>query len=170
MKVYKNNPEAEIPTFATEGSAAFDLRACLTDGDKVRAFNPHNKEMLLPVRRASNGKMTFQLQPQFRTLVPTGLIFDIPSKHVVKLYIRSSMALKFGLGLANDVGIIDSDYVDPLFVMIYNMGDTPINIYHGDRIAQGILEKTLSYKLEETTTKPTQKTDRNGGMGSTGVE
>lgn len=170
MKIYKDNPNAELPSFATEGSAAFDLKACLTDGDKVRAFNPHNKEMLLPVRIASNGKMTFQLQPQFRTLVPTGLILDIPSKHVVKLYIRSSMALKFGLGLANNVGIIDSDYVDPLYIMVYNMGDTPINIYHGDRIAQAILEKTVTYKLEETTTKPTQKTDREGGLGSTGVE
>lgn len=170
MKVFKHNQAADMPVFATEGSAAFDLKACLVEGDKVRAFNPHNKEMLLPVRKATNGQATVQLMPQFRTLVPTGLILDIPSKHVVKLYIRSSMALKFGLGLANDVGIIDSDYVDPLFVMIYNMGDTPINIYHGDRIAQGILEKTLSYKLEETTEKPGKKTDRDGGLGSTGVQ
>jgi len=169
MKVYIDNPGAELPAFATEGSAAFDLRACLTEGNKVRAFNPHNKEINLPIRAASNGKMTFQIQPQFRTLVPTGLIFDIPSKHVIKIYIRSSMALKFGLGLANDVAIIDSDYVDPTYVMLYNMGDTPINLYHGDRIAQGILEKMGTYTLTESKTPPGQKTDRVGGMGSTGV-
>lgn len=169
MKIFKNNPEADIPTFATSGSAAFDLKACLTEGAAIRAFNPHNKEMNLPVRRATNGLMMVQIQPQFRTLVPTGLILDIPAKHVVKLYIRSSMALKYGLGLANDVGIIDSDYVDPLFVMLYNMCDTPINIYHGDRIAQGILEKTLTYELSERATKPELKTDRDGGMGSTGT-
>lgn len=169
MKVFRANENAELPVFATKGSAAFDLKVCLSEGDKVKAFNPHNKEMLLPARMATNGKLTVQLQPQFRTLVPTGLILDIPTNHVVKLYIRSSMALKFGLGLANDTGIIDSDYVDPLYVMIYNMGDTPINIYHGDRIAQGMLEKTLSYKLEETLERPGQKTDRDGGLGSTGI-
>jgi dUTP pyrophosphatase len=169
MKVYIDNPAAELPAFATEGSAAFDLRVCLTEGSLIKAFNPHNKEMNLPVRMASNGKMTFQIQPQFRTLVPTGLIFDIPSKHVLKLYIRSSMALKFGLALANNVAIIDSDYIDPTYIMLYNMGDTPINLYHGDRIAQGILEKTVAYTLSESKTKPTQKTDRDGGMGSTGV-
>lgn len=169
MKIYRLNDQAELPTFATEGSAAFDLSACLVDGDKIRAFNPHNKEMMLPVRKATNGKNTIQLMPQFRTLIPTGLILDIPAKHVVKLYIRSSMALKYGLGLANNVGIIDSDYVDPLYLMIYNSGDTPINIYHGDRLGQGMLEKTLSYTISESKTKPEQKTDRNGGLGSTGV-
>ncbi len=169
MKVYKDNPNAELPAFATKGSAAFDLKACLVESDKIRVFGPHNKEIFIPVRRASNGKMTVQLLPQFRTLVPTGLIFDIPSDHVLKLYIRSSMALKYGIGLANDVAIIDSDYTDPTYMLIYNMCDTPINIYHGDRIAQGILEKTLSYELEETTEKPEPKTDRSGGLGSTGV-
>jgi dUTP pyrophosphatase len=168
MKIYKDNKDAEMPEFATEGSAAFDVKACLTDGDKIRAFNPHNKEMLLPVRRASNGKMTIQVQPQFRTLIPTGLILDIPSKHVVKLHIRSSMSLKYGLMLANGVAVIDSDYVDPLYIMLYNMCDTPINLYHGDRVAQGILEKTLTYTLSERVTKPEQKTDRDGGLGSTG--
>ena len=170
MKIYKHNPAAEIPAFATEGSAAFDLKACLTDGDKIRAFGPHNREIALPVRRATNGQMTVQLMPQYRTLIPTGLIFDIPSKHVIKVYIRSSMALKFGLGLANDVGIIDSDYVDPMYVMLYNMCDTPINIYHGDRIAQAMLEKTLTYTLAETSDIPEAKTDRTGGLGSTGVQ
>jgi dUTP pyrophosphatase len=170
MKIYKDNEAAELPEFATEGSAAFDLKACLTEDTKIRAFNPHNKEMFLPVRRASNGKMTIQVLPQFRTLIPTGLILDIPAKHVVKLHIRSSMALKYGLMLANGVAVIDSDYTDPLYIMLYNMCDTPINLYHGDRVAQAILEKTLSYKIEETSTRPDQKTDRTGGLGSTGVQ
>lgn len=168
MKVFKVSENAEVPQFATEGSACFDLKVCLEKGQSVRTFNPHNRETLFPVKE-QQGKLTIQLQPQFRTLVPTGLIFDIPSSHVLKLYIRSSMALKYGLQLANDVGIIDSDYVDPVYVMIYNMGDTPINIYQGDRIAQGMLEKTVSYKLEETKKQPGKKTGREGGLGSTGV-
>lgn len=167
MKIFKVSEDAEIPAFATEGSACFDLKACLSVKDKIRSYNPHNREMLLPIKE-QNGKVYTQLQPQFRTLVPTGLIFDIPSNHVMKLHIRSSMALKFGLALANDTGIIDSDYVDPVYIMVYNMSDTPITLYHGDRIAQAMLEKTVSYKLEETKTAPAKKTDREGGLGSTG--
>lgn len=170
MKVFKDNVNAIIPEFATEGSACFDLRACFNEKVKIKAYNPHNREMEFPVKLASNGKLSVQLQPQFRTLIPTGLIFDIPKNHVIKIYIRSSMALKNGLSLANDVAVIDSDYVDPTYVMLYNMTDTPIMVYEGDRIAQAMLEKTINYKLEETTEKPAQKTARDGGLGSTGVE
>lgn len=169
MKIFKINQNAEIPVFATEGSACFDIKACLDGVAKVKAFNPHNREMELPVKKDQSGRLFTQVQPSFRTLIPTGLIFDIPIKHVMKMNIRSSMALKFGLGMANNTAIIDSDYVDETYIMIYNMSDTPINLYHGDRIAQAMLEKTLSYVLEESEIAPTQKTDRTGGLGSTGI-
>lgn len=169
MKVFKVSENAEIPSFATSGSAAFDLKACLDPNTKIRAYNPHNREMEIPVKQTADGRLGVIIHPQFRTLVPTGLIFDIPEKHVLKLFIRSSMALKYSLGLANGTGIIDSDYVDPTYMMVINNGDTPVLIYHGDRIAQGILEKTLKYTLEETTEKPEKKTERDGGLGSTGI-
>lgn len=169
MKIFKVSENAEIPAFATEGSAGFDIKACLNPNTKVRAYNPHNREMEIPVKPASDGRQAITLHPQFRTLIPTGLIFDIPDKHVLKLFIRSSMALKYSLSLANSVAIIDSDYIDPTYIMVINNGDTPIQIYHGDRIAQGILEKTIKYTLEETLEKPEKKTDRDGGLGSTGI-
>lgn len=170
MKVYRLHESAALPEFATEGSAGFDLRACLLEGDKLRTYNPANREYYLPVRKhPTNGKLTINVPAWSRILVPTGLVFDIPKNHVVKLYIRSSMALKFGLCLGNNVGIIDSDYVDPVYMMIQNIGDSPVSIYHGERIAQGMLEKTLSYKLEETSKLPEKKTDRDGGLGSTGT-
>jgi dUTP pyrophosphatase len=169
MKIFRANENAEIPSYATKGSAAFDLKACFDETTKIRAFNPHNREMNLPVKRWSNGVLYVQALPQFRTLIPTGLIFDIPEKYVLKFYIRSSMALKHGISLANDVAIIDSDYVDPAYIMVYNMCDTPINIYHGDRIAQAILEKNVQVDLEEAKEIPARKTDRAGGLGSTGT-
>lgn len=169
MKIFRDSPSAELPTYATDGSAGFDIKVCFEEDTKVRAFNPHNREMLLPVKRGADGRLYAQAMPQFRTLLPTGLIFDVPEKKVLKFYIRSSMALKFGINLANDTAIIDSDYVEPSYIMIYNMGDTPINIYHGDRIAQGILEDNKRVSLEETTERPAQKTDRDGGLGSTGT-
>jgi dUTP pyrophosphatase len=169
MKIFKVSENAEIPKYATQGSAAFDIKACFDEPTKITAFNPHNREMQLPVKRGSNGLLYAQLQPQFRSLIPTGLIFDIPEEHVLKFYIRSSMSLKHGLNLANNVAIIDSDYVDPAYILIYNMGDTPVSIFHGDRVAQAILEKNVQVAIEETTEKPGQKTDRAGGLGSTGT-
>jgi dUTP pyrophosphatase len=169
MRVYREKQEAQIPEFATEGSACFDLRACLVLGDKIRMYNPHNKEMDLPVK-LMNGKPAVHLHPSFRTLVPTGLIFDIPKNHVLNFYIRSSMALKYGLMMANGVAKIDSDYIDPSYMMIFNASDTPFTLYHGDRIAQAELSELKSYTLTERKTPPSQKTEREGGLGSTGTE
>lgn len=169
MKVFKLQENAEIPEFATSGSAAFDIKACLQSDTKIRCYNPHNREMFLPVRTSQDGRIYASLQPGFRSLVPTGLIFDIPRGYNIDVNIRSSVSFKNGLFLANGTALIDSDYVEETFVMIYNAGDTPINIYHGDRIAQGRLIKNETYKLEETKTRPGQKTERDGGIGSTGV-
>ena len=168
MKIYREHENAVIPEFATEGSACFDLRACFDENTRIKTYNPHNKLIDLPVKYGQNG-LQVQAQPQFRILIPTGLIFNIPKGHVLKCYARSSMANKYGLTLANGVGIIDSDYVEQTYISLYNMGDTPITIYHGDRLAQAMLEKTLTYTLEEAKYRPSQKTERDGGIGSTGV-
>lgn len=170
MKVFKINKDASVPEFATEGSACFDLQACLTVGARIKAYSPHNKQMELPVKMANDGRPSLTLHPEFRTLVPTGLVFDVPLGHVLKAYPRSGMSVKYGIRLANCTGIIDSDYVEETFITIMNDSDTPIQIYHGDRLAQAMLEKTVPYTLEEVDTKPEQKTERAGGFGSTGTE
>lgn len=169
MKVFRLNDAAELPAFATEGSACFDVKVCITAETKLRTYSPHNKEIMVPTKIAPDGRAVAVLHPQFRTLIPTGLIFDIPKNHVLKVFPRSGMAVKFGVGLANSTGIIDSDYVEELYVPVYNMGDTPINIYHGDRIAQAMLEEIKSYTLVERKSRPEQKTERAGGIGSTGT-
>lgn len=169
MKVFRLNEEAELPTFATEGSACFDLKVCLTENLKLKTYNPHNKEIDVVTRKTSDGRIMTVLHPQFRTLIPTGLIFDIPKNHVLKVFPRSGMSVKFGIGLANSTGIIDSDYVEELFIAAFNMSDTPINIYHGDRIAQAMLEEIKQYSIVERKSRPERKTERDGGIGSTGV-
>jgi len=169
MKVYRENELAEIPTFATEGSACFDLRACLEPNGTVTSYNPHNRKMQMPIK-VNGGKNSVSLQPGFRTLIPTGLIFDIPKNHVLDFFIRSSMALKYGIVLANGVAKIDSDYVEQSYIMVLNTSDTPYTVYHGDRIAQAELRALKPYNLTERKSPPEQKTDRDGGMGSTGVE
>jgi dUTP pyrophosphatase len=167
MNVYKVNERAEVPEYATAGSACFDIKACISNGQRLRSYNAFNKEMQIVVKGVGNNPNSFQLPPGIRVLVPTGLIFDIPEKHVMKMYIRSSQALKKGLTMVNGVGIIDSDYVEESFMMLENVSDSMALIEHGERIVQCLIEKTLRTKIVETTDKPGIKTDRDGGFGST---
>jgi len=168
LKVFKCKDHATIPEVATEGSACFDLKAAFKMGDKVTTYNNWNKKVEVPVK-IIGGVESIQIHPDTRVLVPTGLIFDIPDNHVLKLYIRSSTALKRGLLLANGTGIIDSDYVNETYIMLYNITDSVIAINDGERLAQGKLEKNIKYSLTEVDKAPEQKTDRVGGLGSTGV-
>ena len=167
MNVYKVNDRASVPEYATAGSACFDIKACIKNGQRLRSFNAFNKEMSIPVKGVGGNLDAFQLPPGIRVLVPTGLIFDIPEKHVMKMYIRSSQALKKGLTMANGVGIIDSDYVEESYMMLENVSDSMALITHDERIAQCLIEKTLRIKITETEERPGQKTDRDGGFGST---
>mgnify|MGYP003694988817 CR=1 FL=1 len=167
MKVFKHTELAELPEFATEGSACFDLKACFAPMEFLKSYNAWNKEAPIVAKERVDGVHAIKIPPEQRVLIPTGLIFDIPKDHVLKMYVRSSVALKKGLTLANSTGIIDSDYVDPLFVVLHNVSDTLVLLKNGERIAQGMLQKTLKYSISETKTKPEQKTDRDGGLGST---
>lgn len=168
MNVYKVNEKAELPEYATDGSACFDVKACIEHGQRLKAYSAWNKEMPVVVKGIGQNKDAFQLPPSVRVLVPTGLIFDIPEGHVMKMYIRSGQALKKGLVLVNGVGIIDSDYVEESFLMLENVSESLALIEHGERIAQCVIEPITRESIIETKDKPVQKTDRNGGFGSTG--
>ena len=84
-------------------------------------------------------------------------------------YPRSSI-YKTPLRLANSVGIIDSDYVDPVFVIVQNTSNRSITFKNGTRICQGYMDMLPLYHLVEVLEKPLQKTDRDGGFGSTGTK
>lgn len=101
--------------------------------------------------------------------MPTGLIFDIPEGYSIRLHPRSGNALKIGLVLANAEGIVDEDYVEPTYVLMTNMSTVSLRIDHGMRIAQGEVVYDQRFEIVETETKPNQKSDRDGGFGSTGV-
>jgi dUTP pyrophosphatase len=167
MKIYKDNSAATIPAFATSGSACFDLEACLTNIDIVTGYSQFNQKIEFPVELDAEGAFVY-ITPGSRVLIPTGLIFDLPPRHVLRIYPRSSTALKKGLILPNSVGIIDSDYVDPTYLLLMNVTDTKIKISSGERLCQAELLPVYNYVLEETHEKPKKKTERNGGLGSTG--
>ena len=164
LKYYKHNPKAKDPIFATRGSACFDLHACFDDVEtyKVRQ-DTLTREIEKPLR---NGVL--QIYTMERVLVPTGLIFDIPEGYSVRLHSRSGLVWNEGLYLTNCEGIIDSDYVDPIFVMMTNISQSPKVINTGDRICQAELVKKVYHGLTEIKKPPVQKTEREGGFGSTG--
>ena len=130
------------PHFATPGSAAMDLCACL-DGDVT-------------------------LKAGARQVLPTGVAIALPSADYVALICaRSGLASKHGITMANGVGVIDSDYRGELRVALFNESDTDYTIHDGDRIAQlmvlPVVQPTLEF-VEEL-----DETERGaGGFGSTG--
>jgi dUTP pyrophosphatase len=167
LKVYRNKDYAELPKSATMGSACYDVKSAFEVGDRITVYNSWNKQCYVPVKVIA-GKVAFQLHPNNRALVPTGLIFDIPLGYVLKMYIRSGVALKKGLTMVNGVGIIDCDYVDESYILLENISDSLLVIEAGERLAQIELEKCMETELIEIKDKPAQKTNRKGGFGSTG--
>ena len=164
LKIYKTHPNVQLPKFATEQSACFDISFYAEGKVTYKGFNKQNA----PIERSlSKGDIT--IVSGDRIMVPTGLILDIPIGYSVRLHPRSGLSLKQGLVLANAQGIIDSDYVEESKIMLLNISTEPVYIYHGDRVAQAELVRCEQYNIMETTERPTQKTDRNGGFGSTGV-
>ena len=73
----------ELPSYATPGSAAVDLR---------------------------NAGPDLALEPMERALVPTGLAIALPHGFEAQVRPRSGLSLKRGIGLVNSPGTIDSDY------------------------------------------------------------
>ena len=134
--------EISLPQFATPGSAAMDLRACL------------------------DGPVT--LQAGALAVIPTGLAMALPSADYVALvFARSGLGIKKGVCLSNGVGVIDSDYRGEIAVGLVNLSGEDYTVQPGDRIAQLMVVPvvqptvTLADELDET--------DRgSGGLGSTG--
>lgn len=164
LKFYKTHPLAQSPVFSTEQSACFDLSFSSAGKQRYDGYNKQNKKFDRPM---TNGGI--HLTPGDRVMIPTGLILDIPKGYSVRIHPRSGLSLKQGLILANCEGVIDSDYVQEVYILMHNTSENGITIMNGDRIAQGELVEQIKYELEVTLEQPGQKTDRVGGMGSTGV-
>lgn len=163
LKIYKTHPAIVIPRFATAQSACFDI--ALQGAGKVsyKGFSKTNS----PVERRYQGTMT--IMPGERIMAPTGMIFDIPKGYSIRIHPRSGLSFKQGLILANLEAVIDSDYVEETFVLLTNFSENPIVLKDGDRIAQAEMVRQEEYAIEVTLQKPGIKTDRVGGMGSTGI-
>lgn len=149
LNLKKLHPSAKLPTYGTDGAAAFDLYACTVDGYE------HTGSVIYPGKPVTVG---------------TGLAFDIPEGWCLMVYSRSGMGFNHGIRLANGTGVIDSDYKGEVMVKLVcdNDDDAPLRIDPGSRIAQARLERVT--RVEFTEVDQLTTTERGtGGFGSTGV-
>lgn len=141
LQARKIRPGAELPSYATAGSAGLDLHAAL-DAPKTVA-------------------------PRERVSIPTGLAFSIPAGHEGQIRARSGLARKHGIALVNAPGTIDSDYRGEVCVLLINLGEEPWVVSPGDRIAQMVIAR---FERVELVYADLDETARGaGGFGSTGT-
>jgi hypothetical protein len=123
---YPLHDSVKEPIWGTEQAACFDLYTHFEPGVVVRGYDSVNRERLYEVftggdiRDSGNTDRHILIPTQNRVLIPTGLIFDIPEGFSVRLHSRSSLSLKKGLMMVNGEGIIDSDYFDECYMMLFN--------------------------------------------------
>jgi len=132
--------EWPLPAYATEGSAAVDLR---------------------------NAGESFVLQPLERRLVPTGLAFALPPDMEAQIRPRSGLALHRGISIINTPCTIDSDYRGEIRIPLINFDGQPQEIAHGERVAQLLLARVVRIEWLEVSELPPSGRGT-GGFGSTG--
>jgi len=136
-----NNP---LPRYATNGAAGFDLQANI-DSENVICIEPNERKK-----------------------IPTGLYFEIPIGYKMSIIPRSGKSFE-GIVVANSPGLVDSDYRGEVKVILQNSSIEKIYIKHGDRIAQGVIEKfeQVEFELVETLSETARGA---GGFGSTDLK
>ena len=110
---------------------------------------------------------SIEMAPRERRAVPTGIAVEIPVGYEGQVRPRSGRALKEGLALINSPGTIDADYRGEVKVLLVNLGEQPIVIKPGDRIAQLIIAPVIRADIVEVDElAPTSRGP--GGFGHTG--
>jgi len=143
VKVKKLHPGAQVPKYATEGAACFDLHAVDTYPDTI-------------------------VSPGTPRVVRTGLSFGVPANHVMLVYSRSGHGFKNNVRLSNCVGVIDADYTGEVMVRLTADTGGRLEIKEGDRIAQAMVIPVDRVEFEEVS--ELAETERGvGGFGSTGT-
>ena len=142
INVKKIRPNATLPNYQTEHSAAMDAHACLDE--------------------------PLTLQPMERAMIPTGIAFELPEGAELQVRARSGLSIKHGIAMVNGVGTIDADYRGELNALVINLGQEAFTIEPDMRIAQLVVARYEKVEWNETETL--SETARGaGGFGSTGA-
>ena len=134
-------PLVPLPRYMTPGSAGMDIAAALTE--------------------------SVVLAPLQRCVIPTGFALALPQDYEAQIRPRSGLALRQGLTILNAPGTIDADYREEVKVLLINLGDKPVEVKRGDRVAQLIVAPVACVCWTEVDTL--DSTQRHGGFGHTGT-
>ncbi len=102
-----------------------------------------------------------------RAIVPAGFSIEVPSGFEAQIRPRSGLAARYGLTMLNSPGTIDPDYRGEVKVILCNLGEQPITIENGDRIAQMVICPVAETELIESS-ELTETKRGYSGFGSTG--
>lgn len=135
--------EIPLPSYATDGSAALDLRACI--------------------------ETPMTLAPGERQLIKTGLAINMMDPALVAVVAsRSGLSLKHGIRVAQGIGVIDADYHGEIGVILANDSKEPYTVQPGERIAQLMFQPVVRVDLRYVDAFSTATERGEGGFGSTG--
>lgn len=136
------------PTRSTDGSAGYDLRADIPEGEEI-VINPGESYVF------STGV----------TLEP------ITRNWTAYVYSRSGISTNKKVMLLNGVAVIDPDYRGVIHAPLINFGKEPMRIHRGDRIAQICFFPFGIPSLQKVPTCMMSTTGRGKGkFGHTGVQ
>lgn len=139
-RVRPSDHASALPAYMTDGAAGMDLGADIA------------------------ADMT--LAPMARVLIPTGIAIALPVGFEAQIRPRSGLALKQGMTLVNSPGTIDADYRGEIQVIAINLGNEPIVIEPGQRIAQMIVQRVVRAEWQEVRELPPSER-QTGGFGHT---
>ena len=132
-----------LPSYATDGSAAIDLRACL--------------------------KEQIGIQPGHSVLVGSGIAINIKDPNIVGIIVpRSGLGIKNGIVLANTIGVIDSDYQGEIKIGLYNRSQNQYTVKPGERICQMLFMPVINATLKLVKDFSNTTYRGSGGFGHTG--
>jgi dUTP pyrophosphatase len=147
LEILKMETGVQTPSYASSGSAGFDLRAYLPSGESITI-------------KANGG----------RAKIPTGLKMVIPEGFELQIRPRSGLAFKHGISLTNTPGTIDSDYRGEIQILMINHGEEDFVVNHDDRVAQAVIAPVWQADFVEIKELPEETANERGagGFGSTG--
>ncbi|MGB2105601.1 MAG: dUTP diphosphatase [Glaciecola sp.] len=135
------HPNFKLPSYGSEGAAAFDL--FMPDGGAI----PAGYDKVVAVN--------------------LGFMAAVPEGHVALILPRSGTGIKTGLSLRNTCGVIDSDYRGEWRAVLKVDNDEGLRWEAGARLLQVMVVPVVQVQIQQVGTL--SETARGaGGFGSTG--
>ena len=141
LRFLRLHPGAQLPAYQRENAAGLDLHACL--------------------------EASVTISPGDIVMIPCGFAMAIPHGYEAQVRPRSGLATKYGIGMPNSPGTVDSDYRGEMKVPLVNLGRAPFVVEHGMRVAQMVIAPVA--RATVCVVEELDGTSRGaGGFGSTG--